>query len=128
MKFEEILRSKLKEVMAQVYPIVAPEGVKSPFIVFKQRNLKYVKTLDGYTKFAEGYYDIALISNTYDGLASNKENIKDKILELIGYKDVIHIQDISIEFNGDNYVYEVNGYQSNISLEIKYEEGEINGI
>ena len=54
MKFEDILKIKLKEVTQRVYPIVAPEGIKAPFIVFKQRNLKNIKTLDGYIRFIEG--------------------------------------------------------------------------
>ena len=107
MKFEDILKIKLKEVTQRVYPIVAPEGIKAPFIVFKQRNLKNIKTLDGYIRFIEGYYEIVLIANNYDELIENKDSIKERVISLIGVKDEIFINDIDIEFNGDNYVYDI---------------------
>ena len=128
MKFEDILKIKLKEVTQRVYPIVAPEGIKAPFIVFKQRNLKNIKTLDGYIRFIEGYYEIVLIANNYDELIENKDSIKERVISLIGVKDEIFINDIDIEFNGDNYVYDINAFQSNISLTIKYKESEQIGI
>ena len=128
MKFEDILKIKLKEVTQRVYPIVAPEGIKAPFIVFKQRNLKNIKTLDGYIRFIEGYYEIVLIANNYDELIENKDSIKERVISLIGVKDEIFINDIDIEFNGDNYVYDINAFQSNITLTIKYRESEESGI
>ena len=128
MKFEDILKIKLKEVTQRVYPIVAPEGIKAPFIVFKQRNLKNIKTLDGYIRFIEGYYEIVLIANNYDELIENKDSIKERVISLIGIKDEIFINDIDIEFNGDNYVYDINAFQSNITLTIKYRESGESGI
>lgn len=128
MKFEDILKIKLKEVTQRVYPIVAPEGIKAPFIVFKQRNLKNIKTLDGYIRFIEGYYEIVLIANNYDELIENKDLIKERVISLIGVKDEIFINDIDIEFNGDNYVYDINAFQSNITLTIKYRESGESGI
>ncbi len=128
MKFEDILKIKLKEVTQRVYPIVAPEGIKAPFIVFKQRNLKNIKTLDGYIRFIEGYYEIVLIANNYDELIENKDSIKERVISLIGVKDEIFINDIDIEFNGDNYVYDINAFQSNITLTIKYRESGESGI
>ena len=128
MKFEDILKIKLKEVTQRVYPIVAPEGIKAPFIVFKQRNLKNIKTLDGYIRFIEGYYEIVLIANNYDELTENKDSIKERVISLIGVKDEIFINDIDIEFNGDNYVYDINAFQSNITLTIKYRESGESGI
>ena len=128
MKFEDILKIKLKEVTQRVYPIVAPEGIKAPFIVFKQRNLKNIKTLDGYIRFIEGYYEIVLIANNYDELIENKDLIKERVISLIGVEDEIFINDIDIEFNGDNYVYDINAFQSNITLTIKYRESGESGI
>ena len=128
MKFEDILKIKLKEVTQRVYPIVAPEGIKAPFIVFKQRNLKNIKTLDGYIRFIEGYYEIVLIANNYDELIEHKDSIKERVISLIGVTDEIFINDIDIEFNGDNYVYDINAFQSNITLTIKYRESGESGI
>lgn len=126
MTFEEGLRVELKQITEldnKVYPIVAPEVVKPPFLVFKKQNLKFVKTLSGHSTKAEGVYILTLIVNDYEELQILQENIKNKIISLL-FKNVgdsgPYIQDIDITFNGDNYVVNPSAIKSDIMINVNY--------
>ena len=126
MKIENIIEDKLKEIECienSVYPLVAPLGVKAPFIVYKKTFVDWKKTLQGTINLAEASYAIYIQAYNYKEVQNLTENIRIKLLELFGYRaDDINIFDITVALTGDSYITDPEVFQSTMRLELKFKE------
>ena len=60
MTFDKALRLKLKEIKElnnKVYPVIAPEGVRPPFLVYRKSRSKLSKDLSGIINDIESTYE-----------------------------------------------------------------------
>jgi len=123
MNFEQALRAELETVADEVYPIVAPEKVVAPFIVFNKESEGYEKTLEGTCEDTEAVYSIYILADDYDVFLSLPEAVKNKLLSFFQRSigtDGPFIQDVTVNFQPDSYVSEFNLIQSKIRLTVNY--------
>jgi hypothetical protein len=124
MLFEIALKEELRTVEEQSYPLIAPESKKPPYIVYRKRKITYAKTLGGTTNKAEAMYDIYIVADSYDTLLSLSESVKNKLLSFlgryIGTTTPVHVKNVTVEFEPDNYVSDFNWIQSQIKLSVNY--------
>lgn len=72
------LRSKLIDITANVFPVVAPENTKGDVIVYRRTNLERSQSHIGYYEDTV-YYDIVIISDSYDRSAEMGEKVDDAL-------------------------------------------------
>lgn len=124
MIFEKALREELQQVNQQTYPFVAPESKNPPYIVYRKEKITFTKTLNGTTNKAEASYHIFIIHDSYDGLMTLSESVKDKLLSFlgryIGTTQPLYIQNVTVDFEPDEYVPDFNWIQSHIKLRVNY--------
>jgi hypothetical protein len=126
MTFEEGLKVELSSIPdLKVYPIVAPEDSKAPFIVYRKTNRIFHKTMDGIMlNRAEATYCLTLIAPRYQMLQSKSDSI---ILLLSGLlnKSIATtgpmVTNISIESNEDQYEPELEWFRSDIVFKVNYQ-------
>lgn len=128
MKFDDALKKELKAIDGlnkRVYPVVAPEGVKPPFLVYRKSRGKYLKDLSGIITDVDCNYEIVLISDDYQKLNQIKDEIKKKLIsklfKRIGEDGPI-VSNFDIEDAGDQYVYQPNAFKNNMLLTFNYKE------
>lgn len=126
MNFEQSLRHELTEINSlkdKVFPIVAKEGTKSPFLVYKRKNTTFRKTLNGTSTKAIGEYHLMVVASDYAELQSMTEDVKTKILSFwdrnVGM-DGPYIDDINIELGEEEFVYEANLIGTTIKINVEY--------
>ena len=126
MTFDEGLREELKSIVnlnKRVYPIVAPEGIKPPFVVYRKSRSKYSKDLAGIITDVEGTYEIIVICDDYKTLDILIEEIKKKLIKVlfrrIGETGPI-INNLELEDLGNEYIYQPNAYKNSLLLNISY--------
>lgn len=128
MTFDEGLKNALKSIEGlenKVYPIVAPEVVKPPFLVYRRSRGTYLKDLSGIKNEVDASYELILIANDYSQTQSYSEKIKDKLLSsLFGRvsEQGPILDDLDIEFTGEEYNYQTNAIKSGITINCKYKE------
>ena len=108
------LRS-IKGLNKRVYPIIAPEGVKPPFLVYRKSRSKFLKDLSGIITDIEATYEL-------DELETE---IKKKLIGVLFKRiggDGPRINDLDLEELGDEYVYQPNAYKSSLLLTVNYKE------
>lgn len=67
MTIEDFIRDTVKTAVKNVplYAIAAPEGVKTPFVVYRKIADKPVMTLSGYTGISEYAMRLYIVADTY---------------------------------------------------------------
>lgn len=87
MNFEQALRAELVTLSGlsnKVFPLNAPEGTATPFVVYAKANTDYIKSMDGTQLIRQGRYDIDVLAQTYSALQDQIVAIKNKILSFEG--------------------------------------------
>ena len=72
------LRTKLIDITTNVFPVVAPENTKGDVIVYRRTNLERSQSHIGYYQDTV-YYDIVIISDSYDRSAEIGEKVDDAL-------------------------------------------------
>ena len=72
------LRTKLIDITTNVFPVVAPENTKGDVIVYRRTNLERSQSHIGYYQDTV-YYDIIIISDSYDRSAEIGEKVDDAL-------------------------------------------------
>ena len=88
------LRTKLIDITTNVFPVVAPENTKGDVIVYRRTNLERSQSHIGYYQDTV-YYDIVIISDSYDRSAEIGEKVDDALsgtfVDEAGKRFVSHI-------------------------------------
>lgn len=82
MNFEQAMKSEVESIPGlenKVFPMVAPESVNTPFLIYRKKRIEYTKTLDGFTGNADVDYDIFLASDDYATLQSLNTLLTNKL-------------------------------------------------
>ena len=128
MTFNTGLKSTLKEIKElknRVYPVVAPEGVRPPFLVYRKSRAKNTKDLSGVINDIEATYEVVLICDDYQMLDFLGEEIKKKLIGTLFKRiggDGPRINNLDLEELGDEYIYQPNAYKSSLLLTVNYKE------
>ena len=128
MTFNTGLKSTLKEIKElknRVYPVVAPEGVRPPFLVYRKSRSKFLKDLSGIITDIEATYELVLISDDYQKLDELETEIKKKLIGVLFKRiggDGPRINNLDLEELGDEYIYQPNAYKSSLLLTVNYKE------
>ena len=72
------LRTKLLDITTNVFPVVAPENTKGDVIVYRRSSLERSQSHIGYY-LDTVYYDIVIISDSYDRSAEIGEKVDDAL-------------------------------------------------
>ena len=72
------LRTKLLDITTNVFPVVAPENTKGDVIVYRRSSLERSQSHIGYYEDTV-YYDIVIISDSYDRSAEIAEKVDDAL-------------------------------------------------
>lgn len=72
------LRTKLLDITTNVFPVVAPENTKGDVIVYRRSSLERSQSHIGYY-LDTVYYDIVIISDSYDRSAEIAEKVDDAL-------------------------------------------------
>ena len=126
MTFSKGLREVLRNIEGlKIYPIIAPEGVKTPFLVYRRSRSKYIKDLSGITNNCEDVYELLLIADSYFEIENYCTEIKNTLLNCLFTKlgeEGPFIENIELEFTGEEYIYQPNAIKSCILLTANYKE------
>ena len=122
MTFEEGLVKELSEVI-KTYPLVAPEGVATPFLTYKKNNVEFKKTLSGTSNKVTGEYNLVIVAKKYEELQRLEETVSKALLDV--YQKNIgdngpYIENLTVKLTGDNYIVDTDEYVGNINLKINY--------
>lgn len=103
-----------------VYPVIADQGSKTPFVSYRRTGYSYTGTKDIYNFEEMVYVELTIVDGTYAGSIRfaeqifsllNKQNIK---------KHGIDVKDINITASSEEYQNEL--YVQRMTLEIKIEQ------
>lgn len=126
MTFSKGLRQVLKSIEGlKIFPIIAPEGVKTPFLVYRRSRSKYLKDLSGTQNLCEDVYELLLICDSYSEIENYCTEIKNTLLNSLFTKlggEGPYIEDLELEFTGEEYIYQPNAIKSSILLTVNYKE------
>ena len=126
MTFSKGLRQVLRNIQGlKIYPIIAPEGVKAPFLVYRRSRSKYLRDLSGTQNLCEDVYELLLICDSYSEIENYCTEIKNTLLNSLFTKlgeEGPFIENIELEFTGEEYIYQPNAIKSSILLTTNYKE------
>lgn len=116
--------NKISELENKVFPTNAPEGQKSPYLVYITSK-KTVKDLDGVTKDRECYVMLNTLCNSYSQMKYIVKKIEDIVINLplrnIG-EDNLYIQDIDITDISEIYEEQLKLQRGIIAFTVYYKE------
>lgn len=94
------LEKNITELVGNVYPTNAPEGVTKPYLVYARITTKESKTLNGYTGDKGLSYMFSIMATKYSAMKSVADNVeallKSMALREIGDTEKIYIKEIDI--------------------------------
>lgn len=118
--------NKISELENKIFPMNAPQGQKSPYLVYVTRN-KHLKDLDGVTDDRECYLLLNILCSSYSEMKYITKKIEDMIsnfpLKSIGEEN-LYIQDIDITDISESYEDQLKLHRGIISFTIYYKEEE----
>lgn len=116
--------NKISELENKVFPTNAPEGQKSPYLVYITSK-KTAKDLDGVTKDRECYVMLNTLCNSYSQMKYIVKKIEDIVINLplrnIG-EDNLYIQDIDITDISEIYEEQLKLQRGIIAFTVYYKE------
>lgn len=116
--------NKISELENKVFPTNAPEGQKSPYLVYITSK-KTAKDLDGVTKDRECYVMLNTLCNSYSQMKYIAKKIEDIVINLplrnIG-EDNLYIQDIDITDISEIYEEQLKLQRGIIAFTVYYKE------
>lgn len=123
MTFEGLLKQELSsitELNDNIYPLMVPESVKSPYISYCLSDGQYLKTLDGEQPW-EFTYEINILANTYRDLKPLEKKVEMVLRRLKGKQtDDGKVTQIEIDVPNEQYEEAVNLQRANIQFTIYF--------
>ena len=122
MTFEEALFNELSAVtgVERVYPLVAQQDGKMPFVIYRKNGIQYPKVFDGIIKKTDAAYTLSIVAERY----ATTQEIYNRLLDLfIGFfnREVGSlITNIDFEHTGDKYDPETGYYITDTLLKVSY--------
>lgn len=117
--------SSIAGLSEKVYPVVAPEGTKAPYLVYALSSNERTMNLTGHDGLVQSQYQLDLYHATYAGLKALKKlviaNLKTYVLRNIGGTGP-YIQQVEIINDFETYEDVVKLYKGVIELEVNYTE------
>lgn len=98
MSFEKALTQELEKVLPNVFPLVAPEGTPTPYIVYKSSYGQRDHVLEGYTNNKEIDVAIHVVGGSYTDMKQYTNAVIDSLLAFQGGlmgTDLIPVQAVS---------------------------------
>lgn len=129
MDFEQALRAELVTItnlQNKVFPLNAPEGTSTPFLIYQKTNTAIIKTMDGTSYTRNALYEIDLIARTYSDLQTLMVAVKNKLISFQGRTigtNGSYIQNVTIENIVELYEPQPLYYRLNLEARF-YFEGE----
>jgi hypothetical protein len=128
MNFEEALVVELNSVPGlknKVFPLSAPEGIKTPFIVYVSNEGIQDKTLEGYLNSKEVVCEIHVVHSSYGSLKPLTKQVLTHLKTF--YSRVIgdngpFIENFSCDKPTEVYEREVNLYRSSFDITVNFKE------
>lgn len=122
MNFEEALRVELSTICNKVFPLNAPEGTKSPFIVYVSSEGIQDKSLDGYLNSKEVECGINILHSNYPGMKDITRNVIEKLKtfqsRVIG--EGPFIQNVTYENVDEFFDHEIALYRCVLNIKVKF--------
>jgi hypothetical protein len=112
LKVGKVIYALLKDT-ASVFPMVADEGTKFPFIIYKRTGTQIGDTKDIYNYSETAYIEVILATEDYETSISLAEEIKTKLEHFRGQIEgitvtCIKMTDAAEDFAGDCYTQRLN--------------------
>ena len=98
----------LKEILTNVFPIVAEEGTQQPFIVYNRDNLNLQKCIDG-TYQGDVSFTVNIVTNKYQEGLQIASQVIDKIFRKFN----------NTRLTGFSEQYSDNGYVQTLNFNIE---------
>ncbi len=99
---DEILR---KLIDTRIFPLIAEEQTKFPFVVMRRMNIGPVYTKDTFLR-DEVAFSVKVVSLSYENSINVAEAVREAICKANDFKD-IRLDDVSEEYTDDAYVQEL---------------------
>lgn len=84
--FEKALVQELRKVLPDVFPLVAPEGTPTPYIVYMSSYGERDRSFEGYTIQREINVTVHVVGGSYSLMKEHTNNMLDSLLQLEGSK------------------------------------------
>jgi hypothetical protein len=126
MNFEEALvveLSTIPDLINKIFPLMAPEGTKPPFIVYVSSEGIPDKTLQGYLSSKEVFCEIHVVHSNYGSVKNLSKQVLAKIQTFYGRAigiDGPFIQNVTYDKPVEVYEKEVSLYRSSFDLTVKF--------
>lgn len=124
---EKALRNelnKIPEITNKVYPMNAPKGKKTPYLVYISYS-KPMKDLDGTKSDINSDILLNVFSESYSEMKNLTKKVK-KLIETFPYRNIgehgPYIDDLTIERTTETYESELELYRGIIPFNICYKE------
>jgi hypothetical protein len=96
--FEKALTEELEKVLPDVYPLVAPEGTPTPYIVYVSSYGDRDLTLGGYEVTKEIEVMIQVVGGSYSEMKQHTNSVIDSLIALTQMgTDLIKVQHVHYE-------------------------------
>lgn len=116
--------NKINELENKIFPLNAPEGQKSPYLVYITKHRPF-KNLNGITEHRECHFILNILCNSYSQMKYMNKNIEDIIskfpLKNIG-KEKLYIEDVTFDELNEIYEDQLKLYRGIIPFTIYYKE------
>lgn len=116
--------SKIPELTNKIFPTNAPEGQRTPYLVYMTRK-RLGKDLNGFTKDREAYVMLNILCNSYPQMKELTKKVEDLVisfpLRTIG-KEGLYVQDITLDDVTETYENELKLQRGIIPFKICYKE------
>jgi hypothetical protein len=121
MTLDELIKSQLKKEDIYVYPVVIPESAKPPFILYREADVTYTRTLSGNSVQTKAEYDVSIVADTYSSLRTIEDAAVSKLLDLRGMElgDYV-IDDAEVHVTGNGFIQDIGKYRADMRLTVSY--------
>lgn len=122
MSFESSMRTELMKITGlnnKVFPLNAPEGTASPYLVYVSSNGIEAKSHDGYLDLITVGCELNIVHSTYPDMKSLAGLVVEKLKTFQGATiGDVFIQNITYEAPVELYESEIDAYRTVINIEV----------
>src|SRR5689334_14622596 len=125
MNFEQALQIELNSITGiadKIFPLVATEGVKTPYLVYVSSEGVPEKYLDGYEGAKEVECELHILNDSYSGLKDVTRQVISKIVKfqqsIIGGDGGVWVQNVTYSVGKEEYIDQLFQYLCVVSLQL----------
>ena len=126
MLIEEALRNELNsitQITNKIYPLIAIEGSKPPYVVYVSNEGLQYKSFDGFYVLKTITFEIHVIHTSYSQLKALTDNVLGVVTSfegrVIGGSGGVFVSEVTYDNPQEFYEKEVNLYRSYFELRVK---------